>query len=121
MNAFFDFRPDEAAVMKVLSKDKDSIMVSLDPPPINQNCVPEKYHLEYSASGREPYETQEFNPADVEVRPYFIQLIKVSEFCLQSCYGNTFSQPSVEQLGRNLADFWPQPVKLSTHVSYKSV
>ena len=54
--------------MKVLNKEKDSIMVSLDPPPINENCVPEKYHLEYSASGREPWETQEFNPEVVEVR-----------------------------------------------------
>lgn len=54
--------------MKVLSKDKDSIMVSLDAPSINENCVPEKYHLEYSASGQEPYETQDFDPADVEVR-----------------------------------------------------
>ena len=54
--------------MKVLNKDKDSIMVSLNPPSINENCVPEKYHLAYSASGQEPYEEQEFDPADVEVR-----------------------------------------------------
>ena len=63
-----NFRPNEAAVMKVLNKDKDSIMVSLSPPSINENCVPEKYHLAYSASGQEPYEEQEFDPADVKVR-----------------------------------------------------
>ena len=63
-----NFRPKEAAVLKVLSKDKDSIMVSLKPPAVNENCVPEKYHLEYSASGQEPYEKQDYDPTNMEVR-----------------------------------------------------
>lgn len=67
-NTISNFRPNEAAVLKVLSKDKDSIMVKLDPPAVNENCLPEKYHLEYSASGQKPYLEEDFDPADVEVR-----------------------------------------------------
>ena len=67
-NTLCNFRPNEAAVLKVVSKDKDSIMVKLDPPAINKDCVPEKYKLQYSASGQKPYMEEDFDPADVEVR-----------------------------------------------------
>ena len=60
-------RPNKAAELKVISKEIDRIVLTLSPPTDNVKCTPEKFHVEYSASGREPFKTEEYEPADLEV------------------------------------------------------
>ena len=61
-------RPNEAAELKVVSKDIDRIVLTLNPPTDNGKCTPEKFRVEYSASGREPFMEEVYEPADLKVQ-----------------------------------------------------